>query len=59
MPVGMAALPPNFHVLLCLYFRTKKGWNLSRFHPFSIRKLSYDFMNFPFDIADSAVNRGF
>lgn len=25
MPAGMAALPPNFHVLLWLYFRTKKG----------------------------------
>lgn len=58
MPVGVAALPPDFRVLLWSYFRIKKRGNLSRFPLFSVRKPSHYFVDFPLDTANAAAYRG-
>lgn len=45
MPVGVAALPPNFRVLLWMYYRIEKEREPvkipSLFCHFSVKKLSY------------------
>ena len=60
-PICLLAWRPCRQISASSYghiFAQKKGWDLSRSHPFLVKKLSDDFIDLSLDTADPAAHRG-